>query len=86
MFFPHLKIHLVFIAQRYQLHLLHAMVFNLQRLEHIVAYLNFFTRLRNALQILHQQTCNGVILALFIQRQGNILDQVFKRHMAVGRP
>ena len=35
-FYLHLKIHLIFTAQRYQLHLLHAMALNLQGFEHVI--------------------------------------------------
>lgn len=38
------------------------------------------------LQILHQQTGDGVVLTFIIQRQRNVLHQVLQRHMAIDRP
>ena len=62
------------------------MAVDLQRAQRITVNLNGFPHLRHMLQILHQQTGNGVILTFIIQRQRNVLHQVLQRHMAVDRP
>ena len=62
------------------------MAVDLQRAQRITVNLNGFPHLRHMLQILHQQTGDGVVLPFIIQRQRNVLHQVLQRHMAIDRP
>ena len=56
------------------LHLLHPVAFNLQGTQDKIANLNLFSGFGYMLEILHQQAGDGVIFALIIERQGNVLD------------
>ena len=62
------------------------MAVDLQRAQRIAVNLNGLPHLRHMLQILHQQTGDGVVLPFIIQRQRNVLHQILQRHMAVNRP
>ncbi|MNE60194.1 hypothetical protein D3C80_1553260 [compost metagenome] len=62
------------------------MATDFQRFKQIVANLQLFPFAWNALAVLHQQTCQGMIFPLFFDRQWYIQHQIFQRHMAIGNP